>query len=55
MLGGDESEAEQAGEQPAEDAAAVTPEPESGRDDAGNPLDLRERAAGIGGPALDIE
>jgi hypothetical protein len=30
-------------------------EPQSGRDDAGNPLDLRERAAGIGGPALDVE
>jgi hypothetical protein len=37
------------------DSAQAPPEPESGRDDAGNPLDLRERAAGIGGPALDIE
>jgi hypothetical protein len=37
------------------EAPATTPEPESGRDDAGNPLDLRERAAGIGGPALDVE
>jgi hypothetical protein len=30
-------------------AASTSPEPESGRDDAGNPLDLRERAAGFGG------
>jgi hypothetical protein len=35
---------------PAEAPAASTPgEPEGGRDDAGNPLDLRERAAGFGG------
>jgi hypothetical protein len=35
---------------PAEPPAASAPgEPESGRDDAGNPLDLRERAAGLGG------
>jgi hypothetical protein len=56
--GGAEGEAAPAGEapaQPADAAAAASPEPESGRDDAGNPLDLRERAAGIGGPALDIE
>jgi hypothetical protein len=34
----------------AEPAAAAAPgEPEGGRDDAGNPLDLRERAAGFGG------
>jgi hypothetical protein len=33
--------------------SAAPPEPESGRDEAGNPLDLRERAAGIGGPVLD--
>ena len=33
----------------AEPAAAVPGEPEGGRDDAGNPLDLRERAAGFGG------
>ena len=32
---------------------ATPPESESGRDEAGNPLDLRERAAGIGGPVLD--
>jgi hypothetical protein len=40
---------------PAADEAAATgtAEPESGRDDAGNPLDLRERAAGIGGPVLE--
>jgi hypothetical protein len=37
---------------PAE-APATAPEPESGRDEAGNPLDLRERAAGIGGPVLE--
>lgn len=42
------------GEQPAaapaaEPAAAAPGEPEGGRDDAGNPLDLRERAAGFGG------
>jgi hypothetical protein len=42
------------GEQPAADpaadpAAAAPGEPEGGRDDAGNPLDLRERAAGFGG------
>jgi hypothetical protein len=66
MLAGDEAgsgeapagEAAPAGETPAQpaDAAAAAPgEPESGRDDAGNPLDLRERAAGIGGPAVDIE
>jgi hypothetical protein len=40
-------------EQPANPQAAATPEPESGRDEAGNPLDLRERAAGIGGPVLE--
>jgi hypothetical protein len=35
---------------PAEEATDVPPgEPEGGRDDAGNPLDLRERAAGFGG------
>lgn len=35
---------------PAEAPAASAPsEPEAGRDDAGNPLDLRERAAGFGG------
>jgi len=34
-------------------ADSATEEPESGRDDAGNPLDLRERAAGIGGPVLE--
>lgn len=40
---------------PAAEPAAATPgepaagEPEGGRDDAGNPLDLRERAAGFGG------
>lgn len=35
---------------PAEAPAAAAPgEPEGGRDDAGNPLDLRERAAGFGG------
>jgi len=33
----------------AEPAAAAPGEPEGGRDDAGNPLDLRERAAGFGG------
>lgn len=33
----------------AEPAAAAPGEPEAGRDDAGNPLDLRERAAGFGG------
>ena len=41
------------GEQPAapaaDPAAAAPGEPEGGRDDAGNPLDLRERAAGFGG------
>jgi hypothetical protein len=62
MLGGDQEGAaalaDPAGAAetpPAADAAAAQPEPESGRDDAGNPLDLRERAAGIGGPALDTE
>lgn len=61
LLGGDQAGAEApadgaaSAETPASDAAAAEPEPESGRDDAGNPLDLRERAAGIGGPALDIE
>lgn len=36
--------------EPAAEPAAVAPgEPEGGRDDAGNPLDLRERAAGFGG------
>ena len=36
--------------EPAAEPAAATPgEPEGGRDDAGNPLDLRERAAGLGG------
>ena len=40
---------------PAADPAAAAPtepapgEPEGGRDDAGNPIDLRERAAGFGG------
>lgn len=35
---------------PAQAPAAAAPgEPEGGRDDAGNPLDLRERAAGFGG------
>jgi hypothetical protein len=35
---------------PAEAPAEAAPgEPEGGRDDAGNPLDLRERAAGFGG------
>jgi hypothetical protein len=35
---------------PTEPPAAAPPgEPEGGRDDAGNPLDLRERAAGFGG------
>lgn len=47
-----------AGEAPAADPAAPAAtapaepapgEPEGGRDDAGNPLDLRERAAGFGG------
>lgn len=38
-----------------EPAAAATPEPESGRDEAGNPLDLRERAAALGGQAPEIE
>jgi hypothetical protein len=37
----------------AAEAPATAPEPESGRDEAGNPLDLRERAAGIGGPVLE--
>ena len=37
----------------AAEAPAAAPEPESGRDEAGNPLDLRERAAGIGGPVLE--
>lgn len=38
------------GEPTVEPAAPATPgEPEGGRDDAGNPLDLRERAAGFGG------
>jgi hypothetical protein len=70
MLAGDEAEGGEAaageaapvGETPAQPAAAdapagaaAAPEPESGRDEAGNPLDLRERAAGIGGPALDVE
>lgn len=36
--------------QPAAEPAAAAPgEPEGGRDDAGNPLNLRERAAGFGG------
>lgn len=34
---------------------ATPPEPESGRDEAGNPLDLRERAAALGGQAPDVE
>ncbi len=37
----------------AAEAPAAAAEPESGRDEAGNPLDLRERAAGIGGPVLE--
>jgi hypothetical protein len=37
----------------ATEAPAAATEPESGRDEAGNPLDLRERAAGIGGPVLE--
>jgi len=37
----------------AAESPAAAPEPESGRDEAGNPLDLRERAAGIGGPVLE--
>jgi hypothetical protein len=52
------SAAAPAGEAPAADPAAPATaapaepapgEPEGGRDDAGNPLDLRERAAGFGG------
>jgi hypothetical protein len=55
LLGASEATAEAA---PAEagaaaEAPAAAPEPESGRDEAGNPLDLRERAAGIGGPVLE--
>ncbi len=55
LLGATEATAEAA---PAEagaaaEAPAAAPEPESGRDEAGNPLDLRERAAGIGGPVLE--
>jgi hypothetical protein len=55
LLGASETPAEAA---PAEagaaaEAPAAAPEPESGRDEAGNPLDLRERAAGIGGPVLE--
>jgi hypothetical protein len=53
--GAEEASSEPAAEQPADPAAESTPEPESGRDDAGNPVDLRERAANIGGPALDVE
>ena len=60
MLSGDQEGAEaatgaEAAGTPEAAEAATQPEPESGRNDAGNPLDLRERAAGIGGPALDIE
>jgi hypothetical protein len=49
----DAAAADTPGESSADPAASTTPEPESGRDEAGNPLDLRERAAGIGGPVLD--
>lgn len=59
LLGASETPAEAApaetpatAEAPAAGEATAT-EPESGRDEAGNPLDLRERAAAIGGPVLE--